>query len=83
MAKKPIHKSEMLKALDHARIDNVLVKLKAWKLSNGEEIELDGWWVMSSHWRGGTHMFKNPANGQIREIRDVTIHEFMGREVYM
>lgn len=73
----------MLKALDHARIDNELIQLKAWKLSNGEIIELNGWWVLSSHWRGGTHTFKNPANGEMRTLRDVTIHEFMGREVYM
>lgn len=80
---KPIHKSEMLKALDHARIDAERVSLKAWKLQNGEKIELAGWWVISSHWRGGTHTFKNPVNNEIRTLRDICIYEYMGAEVYM
>ena len=52
----------MLKALDHARIEGERVSIKAWKLENGEIIHLDGWWCISSHWRGGTHTFKSPVN---------------------
>lgn len=80
---KPIHRSKLLKALDHARIDGDRVNLKAWKLQNGEILQLDGWWCISSHWRGGTHTFKNPVNGEIRKIRDICIFEFMGASIYM
>lgn len=80
---KPIHRSKMLKALDHARIEGERVSIKAWKLENGEIIHLNGWWCISSHWRGGTHTFKSPVNHQIRKIRDICIFEFMGAEVYM
>lgn len=80
---KPIHYTEMRKQLDIARIRGQQVKLRCWKLSTGDILELDGWTVKGGHWHGGTHRFLNPRNGQIRELRDISIFEYMGSEVYL
>lgn len=80
---KPIHYTEMRKQLDIARIRGQRVRLRCWKLSTGDILSLDGWLVRGGHWHGGTHRFFNPANNQIRELRDICIFEFMGSEVYL
>jgi hypothetical protein len=80
---KPIHYTEMRKELDIARIRRQTVNIRCWKLSTGEILEYKGWFVRGSHWHGGTHRLQNPANGQVREVRDICIFEFMGREVYL
>lgn len=81
--KKPIHRSEMQKQLDIAAIRGQTVNLRCWKLENGDILHYQGWLVKSGHWHGGTHRLLNPANGQIRMVRDCTIFEFMGHEIYM
>lgn len=81
--KKPIHLTEMKKQLDICKIRNQLVNLRCWELKTGDIIEYKGWMVIGSHWRGGTHRLKNPRNGQIRMVRDITIFEYMGHEIYL
>ena len=83
MKPKPIHYNDMRRELDVARIRRQTVNLRCWKISTGDILTFDGWLVIGSHWRGGTHRLLNPANRQIREIRDCTIFQFLGREVYM
>ena len=73
----------MKKQLDIAKIRAQLVNLRCWELKSGDIIEYRGWLVIGSHWRGGTHRLKNPVNGQIRMVRDITIFEFMGHEIYL
>ena len=80
--KRPIHFTEMKKQLDIAKIRAQLVNLRCWELKSGDIIDYRGWLVIGSHWRGGTHRLKNPVNGQIRMVRDITIFEFMGHEIY-
>ena len=81
--KRPIHFTEMKKQLDIAKIRAQLVNLRCWELKSGDIIDYRGWLVIGSHWRGGTHRLKNPVNGQIRMVRDITIFEFMGHEIYL
>lgn len=79
---KAIHLSEMLSSMHRAEEYGQTVNLRCWKLSTGDTIEYDGWTIVGSHYRGGTHRLRNPRNGQIRLVRDCTIFEYMGREVY-
>lgn len=81
--KKPIHVSTMRQELNVAAVRGQTVNLRCWKLSTGDILEYKGWYVKGGHWRGGTHRLINPENRQIREVRDFSIFEFMGREVYM
>lgn len=81
--KRPIHFTEMKKRLDICKIRNQLVNLRFWELQSGDIIQIEGWRVIGSHWRGGTHRLKNPVNGQIRMVRDITIFEYMGHEIYL
>lgn len=81
--RRTIHITDMKRELDIARIRNQSVNLRCWKLSTGDIIEYKGWYVKGSHWRGGTHRLFNPDNGQVREVRDICIFEFMGKEVYL
>lgn len=81
--KRPIHFTEMKKRLDICKIRNQLVNLRCWELQSGDIIQYEGWRVIGSHWRGGTHRLKNPVNGQIRMVRDITIFEYMGHEIYL
>ncbi len=80
---KPIHTMEMRRQLDTARIYLQTVSLRFWKLSTGDIVELRGWIVKNGHWRGGTHTFLNPANGEMRKVRDITIFEYMNHEIYL
>lgn len=81
--KKPIHLTEMKKQLDIARIRAQLVYIRCWELKSGDIIDYQGWLVIGSHWRGGTHRLKNPVNGQVRMVRDITIFDYMGHEIYL
>ena len=81
--KAPIHIKEMRERMDIAAIRSQTVNLRCWKLSSGDIVEYKGWLVKGGHWRGGTHKLINPANGQIREVRDTTVFEFMGHEIYL
>ncbi len=49
----------------------------------GEIHRYDGWKVISSWWRGGTHDLVNPVNGQIRKVIDVLIFNVNGHPVYI
>lgn len=57
--KRPIHFTEMKKRLDICKIRNQLVNLRCWELKSGDIINYEGWMVIGSHWRGGTHRLKN------------------------
>ena len=81
--KKPIYLTEMKKQLDIARIRAQLVNIRCWELKSGDIIDYQGWLVIGSHWRGGTHRLKNPVNGQVRMVRDITIFDYMGHEIYL
>lgn len=43
----------------------------------------DGWLVQSAWWRAGTHDLLNPANGQIRKVRDVLIFSINGHPLFI
>ena len=49
----------------------------------GELRRYDGWQVISSHWRGGTHNLLNPSSGQKRKVIDVMMFEINGHPIYL
>jgi hypothetical protein len=59
-----------------------LVTIKALK-SDGSILQLDGWQVTSGHWTARTHNFRNPANGQLRKVRDILIFKINNHPVYL
>lgn len=79
----PMHITEVQKKLDVARIYEQTVDIWAWEKSTGDIIHYQGWLVIGSHWRGGTHNLRNPLNGEIRQVRDINIFKFSGHEVYV
>lgn len=59
---------------------------KVWIVSltrGGELRRYDGWQVISSHWRGGTHNLLNPSSGQKRKVIDVMMFEINGHPIYL
>lgn len=77
-----MHITEMQRHLDTAKIWNQTVNLEYWK-KDGTIIHLNGWLVIGSHWRGGTHNLRNPANGEVRKVRDINIFKFNNHEIYV
>lgn len=49
----------------------------------GEIRRYDGWQVISSWWRKGTHDLVHPRSGQKRKVRDVLIFSINGHPVYI
>lgn len=50
----------------------------------GKKVVYEGWQVLSSWWKRGTHDLLNPKNRQqIRKVRDVLIFEINGHPVYI
>lgn len=78
-----MHMTEVQRHLDTAKIWKELVNIKFWESSTGDCITMEGWLVIGSHWRGGTHNLRNPKNGQIRKVRDINIYEFNNHPVYV
>ena len=78
-----LHLKDVQKSLDIARIHGQQVDLWCWEKQTGAILHYKGWWVISSHWRGGTHKLKNPLNNEIREVRDINIFRFNNHEVYV
>lgn len=82
MKRTAVHINDMRRILDHARIDRQPVDIQCWK-STGDIIHYKGWLVRRASWREGTHLIQNPANGEIRRVRDVCIFEINGLKVYL
>lgn len=58
------------------------VTLKVWKLSTGDILTYRDVICIGSHWRGGIHRVKLPDSNLIRAVRDITIFEINGYEIY-
>ncbi len=58
------------------------VTLKVWKLSTGDILTYRDAICIGSHWRGGIHRVKLPDSNLIRAVRDITIFEINGYEIY-
>lgn len=82
MSNLAMHITEMQKRLDTAKIWCQTVNLEYWK-KDGTIINLNGWLVIGSHWRGGTHNMRNPVNGEVRKVRDINIFKFNNHDIYV
>lgn len=78
-----IHLKEVQKSMDIARINGQQADVWVWEKGTGDIIRYNGWWVIGSHWRKGTHRLKNPENGEIRSLRDINIFRYNKQEVYV
>ncbi len=58
------------------------VTVKCWKLSTGDIITYRDVICIGSHWRGGIHRLKLPESNLTRTVRDITIFEINGYEIY-
>ena len=58
------------------------VTIKCWKLSTGDIITYRDVICIGSHWRGGIHRLKMPESNLLRTVRDITIFEINGYEIY-
>ena len=81
-APEPIHLTELQHQLAVAQAAHERVTIQCFK-QNGEIILLQNWLVLGQHFRGGTHRFINPANGQIRCITDIFILEYNSHKIYL
>ena len=79
----PMQITEVQRRMEVARIYNQQVDVWVWEKSTGDITRLNGWYVLSGHWRGGTHNLKNRVSGAVRKIRDIKIFRFNGHEVYV
>lgn len=82
MRRTAYHITEVLRLLAKAERDRSTVNLRAWT-TDGETIDYTGWLVAGSSWRGGFHRLVNPANGEVRTVPDIYIHQFLGLPVYL
>lgn len=80
--KSAIHLKEAQLFLDECQRTHELVWVVA-LTKDGEIHHYDGWQVMSSWWRMGTHDFLNPRNGQKRKVRDILIFSINRHPVYI
>ena len=56
--------------------------IKVWKLSTGDILEYKGAVCVGKHWRGGTHTVRLPLSQVLRTLRDITLFEINGYEIY-
>lgn len=56
--------------------------VRAWKLSNGEIVTYEGVVCISHNYRAGTHRVRFPQSNLVRTMRDITMFEINGFEVY-
>lgn len=80
--KRPIHLTDMQRALDHSRIDREPVDIDCWA-TDGRILQYRQWLVTSNSWRQGTHRLHNPRSGEVRQVRDIMIFRFNGYNVYL
>lgn len=82
MRRTAYHLTEVLRLLAKAERDHSTINLRAWT-TDGETVDYTGWLVGGSSWRGGFHRLVNPANGEVRTVPDIYIHQFLGLPVYL
>ncbi len=82
IVKSAIQLKEAQLFLDECIRTHELVTLVTLK-QNGEIRRYEGWRVISSYWRRGTHDVMNPKSGQKRKITDVLIFEINRHPVYI
>lgn len=80
--KQPIHLKDAQLFLDECCKTHEKVKIVA-LTSTGEIRRYDGWQVISSFWRAGTHNILNPVSGQKRKVRDVLIFFINEHPIYL
>ena len=80
--KSAIHLKDAQLFLDECRRTHELVTVVALD-QHGNIIRYEGWKVLSSWWRVGTHDFVNPKSGQIRKVRDILIFEINNHPIYI
>lgn len=80
--KSGLHLKDAQLFLDECRGRQEPVWVKACT-KDGELVSYEGWLVISSWWKRGTHDLKNPVSGQIRKVRDILIMEVNGHPVYI
>lgn len=80
--KQPIYYKEAQKFLDECIKTRELVSLTV-LLQDGTLRRYDGWMVISSHWKGGSHTLKSPTSKEIRKVRDILIFNINGHPIYL
>ena len=80
--KSPIYYKDAQKFLDECIKTRELVSLTV-LLQDGTPRRYDGWMVISSHWRGGSHTLKSPTSKEIRKVRDILIFNINGHPIYL
>lgn len=77
-----IYLKDAQRFLDECVRTHETVKVRA-LAHDGTVVDLKGWRVSSSWWRGGAHNFINPASGEVRKIRDILIVSINDHPIYM
>lgn len=80
--KSAIHLKEAQMFLDECQRTHEPVWVVALS-KDGRLHHYDGWQVLSSWWRRGTHDLLNVRSGKMRKIRDVLIFSINGHPVYL
>lgn len=80
--KQPIYLKDAQRFLDECIKTREHVSILALK-ADGTPRRYDGWLVASSHWKAGTHTFRNPQSGQLRKIRDILIFKVNDHPIYI
>lgn len=80
--KQPIYYKDAQKFLDECIKTRELVSLTV-LLQDGTPRRYDGWMVISSHWKGGSHTLKSPTSKEIRKVRDILIFNINGHPIYL
>lgn len=80
--KTPIYYKYAQKFLDECIKTRELVSLTV-LLQDGTLRRYDGWMVISSHWKGGSHTLKSPTSKEIRKVRDILIFNINGHPIYL
>lgn len=80
--KTPIYYKDAQKFLDECIRTRELVSLTV-LLQDGTLRRYDGWMVISSHWKGGSHTLKSPTSKEIRKVRDILIFNINGHPIYL
>ena len=73
-----IHRNDAMRLLE----DGQPHTLRLWKLSTGDILEYKDAVCTSHHTEGGTHNVRLPRSGLVRKLRDVSVFEIDGMNIY-
>lgn len=78
MKVRAIHLNEALQLL----ADRQPHTLSLWKLSTGDLLRYEGVTMIGAHRRQGLTRVKFPQSGEVRALRDISLYEIDGLQVY-